>query len=169
MNNKSPLIVLSLLVLTLVPLVSASAFFQKEIGTLNLFEKNPTDWSVVHNGAYGVVKFDSISILPSWKIVEQRIRVSAYNLEPRTAYQLIYYGNSEFNDVWPYATCIGTPTNTSTQGFLSTYSTSFDYLTMKNDNLNQKIWVVLASDVDCSQGKMTAWNPTQYLFEEKVI
>lgn len=40
---------------------------------------------------------------------------------------------------------------------------------MANDDIAQKFWVVLASDVDCDQGKMIAWNPTEYLFEEHTI
>ena len=32
-----------------------------------------------------------------------------------------------------------------------------------------KIWLVLSSDYDAATNKMTAWNPTEYLFEDKLI
>ncbi len=37
------------------------------------------------------------------------------------------------------------------------------------DNVPQKIWLVKSSDVNCNLGKMTAWHPTEYLFEWDVI
>ena len=32
-----------------------------------------------------------------------------------------------------------------------------------------KIWLVLSGDVDCFHEYMTAWNPTEYLFESALI
>lgn len=162
-----PMVVLSLMMLSVLPMVSATMYFGNEVSTLNLQEKNPSDWSVVQNGAHGIIKFSTVST--PWQIVQQRARVMVYDLEPKTMYQLIYYGNNEFNDVWPYATCIGVPHRTSTQGFFSTGSSVVNFLDMKNDGIAQKFWVVKASDVDCQQGKMIAWNPTEYLFEEHTI
>ena len=40
---------------------------------------------------------------------------------------------------------------------------------MLDDGIAQKFWVVKSSDVDCDAGVMTAWNPTEYLFETATI
>lgn len=168
MKNKTiSFCLVALAILSIFPVVSATSYFGNTVGTLNLQEKNPSDWSVVENGAHGIIKLTTVST--PWKIVQQRASVMVYDLIPKTEYQLIYYGNNEFNDVWPYATCIGVPRRTSTQGFFSSGSSVVNHLDMANDDIAQKFWVVLASDVDCDQGKMIAWNPTEYLFEEHTI
>lgn len=169
MRNKTiGFCLVALAMLSIFPVVSATTYFGNNlVDTLNLQEKNPSDWSVVENGAHGIIKFTTVST--PWKIVQQRASVMVYDLQPKTEYQLIYYGNNEFNDVWPYATCIGVPRRTSTQGFFSSGSSVVNHMDMRNDDVAQKFWVVLASDVDCNQGKMIAWNPTEYLFEENTI
>lgn len=158
---------MALMVLSVFPMVSASALFGQSTDTLNLYEKNPSDWSIVNNGATGVVEFSTVGT--PWRILQERVRVTVHGLEPKTEYQLIYYGNDQVNDVWPYVTCIGKPRRTSTQGYFKSGSTKFNHLEMQNDGLAQKLWVVLADDVDCNAGKMIDWNPTEYLFEEHTI
>src|SRR3990167_4713065 len=131
-----------LAMLYVLPFASATAFVN--VGEdLNLFEKNPSDWSIVEGGAYGRVVFSDVSIFG--KIIQQRIRVIVYGLEPKTEYQLIYYGNEVYNDVWNYATCIGNSVKTSTQGFFKSGSSQFNHLDMANDGIAQKLWVFLGS------------------------
>jgi len=115
----------------------------------------------------GTITFTAIS--KYGKTVQERARVSVWNLEPRTEYQLIYYGDETHNDVWNYATCIGKSRRTSTQGYFKGTSWTYDFSSFLNDNEPQKFWVVLASDVDCDAGEMTAWNPSEYLFEHATI
>jgi len=150
----------------LFPMVSASSWVNT-YGELSLTEKNPNDWSVVENGANGLVEFSLISRFGT--IVQERVKVSVWGLEPKTDYQLIYYGDSEHNDVWNYATCIGKERKTSTNGYFKGNSVSLPYLEMMNDEVAQKLWVVKSSDVDCLEGKMIAWQPTEYLFESNTI
>ena len=156
------------------PIVSALTFSDLKnnlnfgnIVTDNLeLVKKDSNWEVVE-GPEGNVIFSVVAT--PWRIVQERVRVSVWGLEPKTSYQLIYYGDETHNDVWPFVTCIGKPRTTSTQGHFKSGSYKFDYLSMTEDSINQKFWVVKSSDVDCEQGKMIAWNPTSYLFETRTI
>jgi len=149
------------------PIVFAGTSYSNVLVNVPLVEKNPSDWSEVTDGAYGVVTLTEVTA--HGKTVQQRARVSVWNLEPKTEYQLIYYGDEENNDVWPYATCIGKARKTSTQGYFKSGSYKFDFMDFLVDATPQKLWVVLASDVDCEAGMMTAWNPAEYLFEHNTI
>lgn len=149
------------------PMVSAGNLFGHQVSELQLHEKNPADWSIVEDGAYGIVEFSVVNT--PWKILQERMKVEVHGLEPKTSYQLIYYGDETHNDVWNYATCIGEPKTTSTQGYFKSGSTRYNFIDMMNDDIPQKFWVVLSSDVDCEQGKMTKWRPTEYLFEHNTI
>ena len=93
--------------------------------------------------------------------VYQQAKAKVYGLPPKTEYQLIYYGDAEHNDEWPYATCIGESRKTSTKGYVKSLGGKF----IPSGAGNQKLWVVPASDVDCELGIMTAWNPSNILFE----
>lgn len=123
-----------------------------------LVPKNPSDWSVIEDGAYGLLKGYWGNYLILW----------AKDLEPSTDYTLIYYGGQGYNDVWPYATCIKTIT-TSSNGWTGTVTADFDYSAFFDDGIGQKFWLIKSSDVDCVAGVMTAWNPTEYLFEWDVL
>lgn len=158
-------IILAMMVISLFPMASALALFGHTVDTLNLFEKNPS-WEIV-DGASGVIKFSTVNSF--FGIVQERASVTVYGLEPKTSYQLIYYGNEDHNDVWPYATCVGRPMTTNTNGYFKSGSGKINHVEMANDDVAQKFWVVLADDVDCENGVMTAWNPTEYLFEEHTI
>lgn len=151
----------------LVPTVFAATYWSNTYDTLKLVEKNPSDWSIVEDGANGLITFSTISLYG--KIVQERIRVSVWGLEPRTKYQLVYYGDETHNDVWDYATCIGRARTTSTQGYFKGDSAVFNWMGFVDDGIDQKFWVVLASDVDCSTSRMIGWNPTEYLFEYNII
>ena len=57
----------------------------------------------------GVVEFSHVLVGPTWEeVAYQHVNVMVWNLEPVTEYTLVYYGNQDNNDVWPYATCIKT-------------------------------------------------------------
>ncbi len=277
---------LAIILSMLVPAVSAT-YWTNTIDELQIVEKDPSDWGVVENGAHGLVKF-------STSTRSQSARFLVWGLEPKTKYQLIYYGlkkqmtsleeyqneitgemgyscslisttgeltlgcskgrswinikdrwsepfgtlgcseiinyfkgeltqreidemffeyrgreilqsesiivlcdkndytimlqapeidlgnyslldnyldifDMSYNDEWPYATCIGKARKTSTKGYFKSGSARFEHLDMWTDDVAQKFWVVLASDVDCEEGRMIAWNPTEYLFEYNTI
>ena len=155
--------VFSILIL---PMVSATTYWMNAVDELNLAEKD-SSWNIIEGGASGIIKFTTITRFG--RLIQQRAQVKVYGLEPKTKYQLIYYGNEENNDVWPYATCIGKPRMTSTRGYFSSGSSQVNHLQMRDDGVAQKFWVVSASDVDCGQEKMIAWNPSEYLFETNTI
>ena len=67
---------------------------------LYLVEKNPSDWVIVPNGAWGKMTFDAESFV-----------FNGHDLEADTGYTLIYYGDETHNDVWPYATCLASGTS----------------------------------------------------------
>lgn len=130
---------------------------------LYLVEKDPTnpDWPIVSNGAWGKLTFKDTA--------DGKFVFNGHKLEKKTAYTLIYYP-----DPWPGngLMCIGTGTtnNGGNVGIRGTFD--FDTIPIEADtNEGAKIWLVLTSDVDCTTGssKMTAWNPTEYLFEYQLI
>jgi len=129
---------------------------------IRLAQKNPADWSVVEGGSGNAILSHG-----------DRVKGIIRKMEPNTKYTLIYYGYGANNDVWPYATCISN-TTTNKHGSARFLTKNFDYSGFVTDGNSdatnkQKFWVILSSDVDCENHMMTAWNPTEYLFEQKTI
>jgi len=153
-----------LLILSMVALPMALASSMVNIvQKVGLAEKD-SNWDVVEDGAHGVMKFTTISRFG--KLIQQRVQVTVYDLEPKTKYQLIYYGDEDHNDVWNHATCIGKERRTSTKGYFKSGSTHIPEI---NNGVDEKFWVVKASDVDCKNKVMAAWNPEEYLFEMNTV
>lgn len=147
--------------------VSAIAYTQVDYSKRGLAQKD-AEWNVIPNGAKGEITLTYLTDNVYWNIYSQTARATVYGLEPRTSYTLIYYGYGNNNDVWNYATCI-TKGTTSTQGYVKMMSGKFNFWNFMHDNVSQKLWVVKSSDVDCTNHKMVAWNPSQYLFETQAI
>jgi hypothetical protein len=124
---------------------------------IKLVQRNPSDWNVVNGGTGNV-------------LLSQGNKASAIirGMEPNTAYMLIYYGFGDKNDVWPYATCINSGV-TNKHGATRIQTGIFDYKSFVGDGKNQKFWVIKSADVNCISHQMTAWNPTEYLFELKTV
>ena len=162
---KKYLLIVLPLMLAFVPMIIAASSFVNVVKNIDLFEKNPADWSIIDAGAYGELIISQV--ITNGKVITTRVRVSAFDLEPKTSYTLIYYGYDSNNDVWPYATCLWKQ-KTSTQGYFKSGSVKIpsDFLT---DEIPQKFWVIKSSDVDCENNMMIAWNPTEYLFENETI
>ncbi len=118
-----------------------------EYTLLNLFSKNPSDWSVI-DGAYGKVHYDT-----------DDFKFWGYDLAPSTSYTLLTYGG------WSNIACFETGISDvdGNMDLVGGYS-----FALKSDDvaIPVKIWLVKASDVSCGTEGMTAWNPTSYLFEE---
>jgi len=169
MKNKA--ILISILAASLLLSTTALAY-PKGLGELKIFgltnsfrmplvQKNPSDWSVVEDGAWGLLqgKFG------------EYLMFDGHGLKPMTSYQLIYYGYDTHNDEWPYATCLREVT-TSKAGTTGNVVAYYSYDTANAEKptpIGHKIWLVLSSDVDCTGHMMTAWNPTEYLFEWNTI
>jgi hypothetical protein len=120
------------------------------VGLLELWEKDLA-WNIVEDGAWGKMTYSLSG--PEFSFV-----FNGHKLEPGTAYTLIYYP-----DDWPNILCLGEGTanrggNINIKGSVAT-----------GDLTEAKIWLVLSADVDCEAEKMTAWNPSGYLFEYAVI
>ena len=125
--------------------------------SIKLAEKNPDDWSIIKKGAYGQIFFSKGNML----------QFTGFKLVPNTQYTLIYYGDKMNNDVWPFATCIKT-TLSNKYGRIRDTGT-FDYSGFIKDSIAEKFWIIRSSDIDCANNQMTAWNPTEYLFEIPTI
>ena len=118
---------------------------------LYLYEKD-SSWNVVPGGAWGKMRFDDDSFV-----------FNGHGLEAGYDYTLIYYP-----DPWPGTGCMALGYGTAgTYGNVHIME-AFDFTSLPD---NSKIWLVLDSDENCDgdTGKMTGWNPTEYLFEYDLI
>lgn len=136
-------------------------------GHLYLYEKNPADWTIVKDGARGKMKYNLSG--QTFDFV-----FNGKKLEPNVDYSLIYYP-----DPWPGNNLIvlGTGTanksgNIHIQGSANTGNlpTTADQNYNGGKDPGAKIWLVKSSDITTTgTPHMTAWNPTEYLFEHNLI
>ena len=151
-------------------------------GHLYLREKDPSDWSIVEDGAWGKMKYNLEG--PEFCFV-----FNGHGLEPGVDYCLIYYP-----DPWPGEglICLGTGTGTDPDGLAIPPYPGGDVHIKGCVNTDgdlpkpydaaplggAKIWLVLCDDVDCVgdpnatppvMPQMTGWTPSEYLFEDDVI
>jgi len=160
MKTKLMALVLISVILSGMGLVSAITYYHtsgKPIKQIRLFMKDPATWIRYDKLGRGYLDYNP-------EREEFYYYLKAYKLAPETEYTLIYYGDETHNDVWPYATCIGTGMSNNFGKMLMSGSYDFGY-----DLVDAKIWLVTSTDVDCAAGRMIAWNPTDYLFENNLI
>jgi len=118
-----------------------------------LYEKDPVTWDIVEDGAWGKL------ILARGK--DDMVIFSGHNLDSNVEYTLIRY--TEPTGIWietHEALCL----DSGVSGDDGNINLHGDFL-----DGGAKVWLVLSSDVDCETSKMTAWNPTEYLFENNLI
>ncbi|MFO8132781.1 MAG: hypothetical protein R6U10_02435 [Thermoplasmatota archaeon] len=130
------------------------------VAHLNLYEKNPDTWEIVEDGAWGKMTYNTEG--PTFNFV-----FNGHGLEAGEDYTLIYYP-----DPWPGEglICLGSGTaNEDGDVHIMNAVDTGDLPKDPDENDEAKIWLVLSEDVDCQEQKMTGWNPTEYLFEEKMI
>lgn len=123
---------------------------------VELWEKDSV-WDIVEDGAWGKLKYNLEGATFDFVF-------NGHGLEPGTDYTLIYYGNEDCSDVWPWVTCLAA--GAANQEGNIHLAGSFD---LGYDLTSAKVWLVLSSDMDCGLGKMVAWQPGAYLFEYDVI
>lgn len=135
--------------------------------TLRLENKDPVTWEIINpNSRYGELTYDIAGTAFNYTF-------EGYGLGD-IEYNLIYYA-----DPWPGNGKTGSAgaligTGTASVGRLS-LSGSPDLgmdipdLDDKNYPVGGKIWLVPSSDYDSGTNSMTAWNPTEYLFETHLI
>lgn len=160
------LIISLVLALTLVSLMAVPVFAagptvpagKSGIAQLYLYEKDPTDWSIVEGGAWGKM---------TYKLSEANLECVVFNghqLEANTEYSLIKY-----TDPWPGTPVVVIAAGTSNRGGNINLKGSADLGAFGTDINGYKIWLVLTSDITGDGGSMKAWNPTEYLFEYDLI
>ena len=116
-----------------------------EVQHLELYEKD-ANWQPVKGGAWGKMTFDSDSYV-----------FNGHGLEPNTKYALVVYDQDGEPDAWPGS---GPRLGTGMTNAGGNLNLSGELVA-----LNQaKVWLVLASDVNAA-GNLTAWHPSDYLFE----
>jgi len=129
---------------------------KSDMGHLYLFEKDPVEWTVVEDGAWGKMNYrcneDGFSFV-----------FNGHGLEPGAEYELMNYV-----DPWP-----GTGSALLAAGVVNEegdihLAGSIDCLTVAEGFAGAKIWLVLADDFDEEAGEMVGWNPTDYLFEAEL-
>ncbi|MDD4988478.1 MAG: hypothetical protein PHS68_06260, partial [Candidatus Izemoplasmatales bacterium] len=140
-----------------------------QAATVNLYEKNPTDWTVVADGGVGELTYQESGVKFEYK-------VTGTGLVEDASYSLVYYP-----DPWPGTglVCLGNATTTAEGAINFEGSTDIGYnlpidsdlnaatttTTLADGTTGAKVWLVTTSDVDCGGQKMTGWNPSTYLFE----
>ena len=132
------------------------------VGQLCLFEKDPTTWDIIKNGAWGKLKY-----LHSGP--EFDFNFNGHGLLPEIEYSLIYYP-----DPWPgYGLIVIGKASTDIYGDIKIKGAIIieDLPTEYDDNYpnGAKIWLVLSQDVDEIARYMIGWNPNYYLFEYDLI
>jgi hypothetical protein len=124
---------------------------------LYLYEKDPETWEIVDDGAWGKM------VINKGKFV-----FNGHKLENDTEYALICY-----QDEWPGTGSMLLGNVTSTGNGNVHINGTIDYEILPSyvyeidgeEVEGSKIWLVLADDFDETLTEMTAWNPSEYLFE----
>lgn len=134
------------------------------VAFLYLYEKDPANWSIVPDGAWGKLKFNLAG--PTFDYV-----FNGHKLMAGTDYSLIYYA-----DPWPgnHPGALIASGAADAGGNIHLASsvdldTNLPNAADANYPTGAKIWLVLSSDYDATTHGMTAWNPTKYLFEHNLI
>jgi len=133
---------------------------RSNVAFLYLYEKDPSTWDIVKDGAWGKMKYNL-------KGEKFEFLFNGHDLEEGLEYTLIYYP-----DPWPGKglICLGTETVNEEGNIHIMGSVYTGDLPMEADqNDGAKIWLVLSDDVDCENQVMIGWNPTEYLFEAELI
>ncbi len=133
---------------------------KSSVGHLYLFEKNPDDWAVVEEGAWGKLNYkcseDGLSFV-----------FNGHGLEPGANYELMNY-----LDPWPGTGSVLLASGTVNEEgdiHLTGSVTCLAMYTWPDGVTGAKIWLVLADDFDETRGVMVGWNPEEYLFEAALV
>lgn len=136
-----------------------------QMATLQLKEKDPVTWNVVQDGASGTLTFKIASNTFDYSLI-------AAGLNNSISYSLIYYA-----DPWPGnhpGKLIGVHT-TDSSGNINDLNKTVDLAmdlpqsTDANYPVGAKIQLVLTDDYDSANSKLTAWHPSEYLFEMNLV
>jgi len=148
---------------------------KSNIAHLHLFEKDPSTWEIVEDGAWGKMKYNLAGSTFDFVF-------NGHGLESNTEYTLIYYA-----DPWPgnhpgAFIASGTTNDEGDIHIMGSVDLKMDLPHPDDANHSPgqdgapdtgdegaKIWLVLSSDYDADGKKMIGWHPTEYLFEHNLI
>jgi len=148
-------------------------------------ENKDVDWKILsEDDVSGELIFNIVGNTFNWKLTAQ-------GLQTTTNYVLIYYADFEDrytkwggNNLGAYIATITTDTAGAIDTSGSTnlginlptspdwnMNDATDYFTLDDYSMRRgaKVWLVPASDYNTGEKKLTAWNPTTYLFETNLI
>ena len=147
----------------LISLVAGSAVMAsgKSNAELYLYEKDPTDWTIVEDGARGKLRYNLAG-------AEFEYGFNGHGLESNTDYSLIYY--PEPRTTWPWGVTVIDRGMTNNGGNIN-LAGSVDLGMDLGDPTDEgaKIWLVLTDDINVATSELQWWNPTEYLFENNLI
>ena len=137
---------------------------KSNVAHLYLYEKD-SSWDIVDGGAWGKMKYNQSG--PTFDYV-----FNGHGLDPDTGYSLIYYA-----DGWPGnhpGALIASGTSNSGGDIHLGGSAELGMELPDSADANYsdgaKIWLVLSSDYGgATNPRMTAWQPTEYLYENDLI
>ena len=146
---------------------------KSNVGHVYLYEKDPTTWDIVEDGAWGKYNY---KLSGEGDLTEVSGVFNGHGLDADVDYSLIYYPEVAPNP-WLAGgynvTVIGSSmanedgdvhiTGTAVIGGPDTQPVIGDY----EGETGDKIWLVLSSDLTGSV--MTGWTPGEYLFESALI
>lgn len=132
-----------------------------------LWEKDPSTWQIVPNGAFGKLTYNQSCSKFFYDFDGKK-------LQPKTPYSLIYYADKPDRFVnWggdnPGALIASGKSDKKGKLCLKgCKELNMDLPCPPDANYptGAKLWLVLSSDYDAALAKLTAWNPTEYLFEK---
>lgn len=136
------------------------------VGFVLLVEKTG-DWDVVVDGAWGKLKYNLAG--PEFEYV-----FNGHGLDSEVGYSLIHYPEPR-GTTWPWPVHV-IDSGTANRGGNINLVGSIDLgMDLSNDPCGggepcpgAKIWLVLTDDIS-TDGELTGWNSTEYLFENNTI
>lgn len=140
------ILLLSAMLYMLTAVVSHAASSKKK---LLLFAKSPATWTIIKGGASGKLVY---------REANGAFTLTAAGLQPRLSYTLV-----RFADVPPLVEILATK-ESDKQGSLEVSGVWH--------NWTKKFWLVPSEDVSGKigeAGRLIAWRPDRYLFEEKPL
>ena len=151
----------------LISLLAGSAVMAsgKSNADLYLYEKDPSNWQIVEDGAWGKLRYNLYG-------TEFEYGFNGHGLESCTDYSLIYY--PEPQTTWPWGVIIidgGMTNNGGNINLAGSVDLGMDLdgpADPYNPEGGAKIWLVLTADINASS-QLQGWNPTEYLFENNLI
>ena len=161
---------------------SGAAGKESNVGHLYLYEKDPESWEIVPGGAWGKLKYNLSGD-------EFEYLFNGHGLDPGVSYSLIYYA-----DPWPgdnpgALIAIGTANRGGNIHLRGSVDLEMSLPHPDDANYEEeggdpgtpgapptpfpfggaKIWLVLSDDYNAETNAMTAWNPSEYLFEAELM